>query len=112
MKRQSTTNEHLSTLSVGCMEMGETHVEQQALSVSHIVNYSKTLISIKGNIQESMAVPVPKSNFTSFKSRLKHNTEQTAANIDPKTFRNVARNTLKRVDACLRKGGGHFQHLL
>jgi hypothetical protein len=43
---------------------------------------------------------------------LKHNTEQTAANIDPEIFRKVARNTVKMVDACLREGGGYFQHLL
>jgi hypothetical protein len=43
---------------------------------------------------------------------LKHNTEQTITNIDPETLRKVARNTLKRVDACLQEGGGHFQHLV
>jgi hypothetical protein len=43
---------------------------------------------------------------------VEHNIEQTVANIDPQTLRKVARNTLKREDACLREGGGHFQHLL
>jgi hypothetical protein len=42
----------------------------------------------------------------------KHSTEQTVASTDPETLRKVARNTLKRVNACLRGGGGHFQHLL
>jgi hypothetical protein len=42
---------------------------------------------------------------------LKHNIEQAVANIDPETLREVARNTLKRVDDCLQEGGGHFQHL-
>jgi hypothetical protein len=38
--------------------------------------------------------------------------EQTVANSDPETHRKVARNTLKRVDACLLEGDGHYQHLL
>jgi hypothetical protein len=42
---------------------------------------------------------------------LKHNIEQTIDNTDPETLRKVARNTQK-VDACLREGKGHFQHLL
>jgi hypothetical protein len=55
------------------------------------------------------------SNVTSRENSLllsvKHNTEQTVANTDPETLRKVARNTLKRVDACLRDGG-HFQYML
>jgi hypothetical protein len=43
---------------------------------------------------------------------LKHNIEQTVASTEPETFRKVTRNALKRVDAFLREGGGHFQHLL
>jgi hypothetical protein len=43
---------------------------------------------------------------------LKHNIEQTLANIDPETLRKVARTTLKKGDARLRESGGHFQHLL
>jgi hypothetical protein len=43
---------------------------------------------------------------------VKHNIEETAANTDPETFRIVARNTQKRVDACLPEGGGRFQRLL
>jgi hypothetical protein len=39
---------------------------------------------------------------------LKLNTEQTAGNTDPETLRKVTGNTLRRVDACLREGGGHF----
>jgi hypothetical protein len=39
---------------------------------------------------------------------LKQDIDQTVANIDPETLRKVARNTLKRVDACFREGGGHF----
>jgi hypothetical protein len=39
---------------------------------------------------------------------LKHNLEQTIANIDPETLRKVAQNTVKWMDACLREGGGHF----
>jgi hypothetical protein len=44
--------------------------------------------------------------------KLKHNIEQTVANIGQETLRIVARNTLKRVDACLWERGGYFQHLL
>jgi hypothetical protein len=43
---------------------------------------------------------------------LKHNIEQTVANIDPETLGKVALNTFKKVDACLRKGWGRFHHLL
>jgi hypothetical protein len=43
---------------------------------------------------------------------LKHNIEQPVANTDPETLRKVTRNTLKRVDTCLREGGENFQHLL
>jgi CMP-N-acetylneuraminic acid synthetase len=35
---------------------------------------------------------------------LKHNTEQTVINTDSETLRKIARNTTKRVDACLREG--------
>jgi hypothetical protein len=41
-----------------------------------------------------------------------HNIEQIVANTNPETLCKIARNTLKRVDACLREGDGHFQHLL
>jgi hypothetical protein len=43
---------------------------------------------------------------------LKHNTKQTVANSDPETFRKVAQNTLKWMDAGLRESDGHFKHLL
>jgi hypothetical protein len=43
---------------------------------------------------------------------LKHNIEQTVANIDPEKLRKVARNKLKCVDACFREVGGYFQHVL
>jgi hypothetical protein len=43
--------------------------------------------------------------------KVKHNAEQTFAKIYPETLRKVARNTLKRADACLRDDGGHFQKL-
>jgi hypothetical protein len=41
-----------------------------------------------------------------------NNTEQTVAKIDTETLRKVARNTLKRENAFLWEGGGHFQHLV
>jgi hypothetical protein len=43
---------------------------------------------------------------------LKHNTEANVNSVNEQTLRNVAWNIVKRVDACLYEGGGHFQHLL
>jgi hypothetical protein len=43
---------------------------------------------------------------------LKHNIEANVTSINEQTLRNVASNFVKRVDACLHEGGGHFQHLL
>jgi hypothetical protein len=45
------------------------------------------------------------SNNSRSLGELKHNVEQSVANTDPETLGNVARNTLERVDACLREGG-------
>jgi hypothetical protein len=42
----------------------------------------------------------------------KHNIEANVNSINEQTLRKVARNIVKRVDACLHEGGGHFQHLL
>jgi hypothetical protein len=42
---------------------------------------------------------------------LEHCTEQAVAGIDQQTLREGARNSVKKVNACLKKGGGHFQHL-
>jgi hypothetical protein len=43
---------------------------------------------------------------------LKRDIERTVASVEPETFRKVVRNVLKHGDACLREGGGRFQHLL
>jgi hypothetical protein len=43
---------------------------------------------------------------------LKLNFEQIVADMDTETLCIVTRNTPKRVHACLRECGGHFQHLL
>jgi hypothetical protein len=61
-----------------------------------------------------LPVGISKRNSNNPRSleELKHSTEQTVANTDPKHFRKVARKTRKRVDACLRESGGHFQQLL
>jgi hypothetical protein len=39
------------------------------------------------------------------------NIEQTVVNPDPETLCRVTQKVLKRVDACLQEGGGHFQLL-
>jgi hypothetical protein len=43
---------------------------------------------------------------------LEHNIEVIVTSKNEQTLWNVARNIVKRVDACLHEGGGHFQHLL
>jgi hypothetical protein len=54
------------------------------------------------------------SNNPRSSEELKHSIEPAVANTDQETltFQNVVRNTLKRVDACLREGGERFQRLL
>jgi hypothetical protein len=42
---------------------------------------------------------------------LEHKTEEAVAGTDQQTLREGARNSVKRGKACLKKGGGHFQHL-
>lgn len=44
--------------------------------------------------------------------QLKFNIAQAVLNIQPQTLKTVARNVLKRVEACIREDGGHFQHLI
>jgi hypothetical protein len=44
--------------------------------------------------------------------KVEHDIKQTIANTGPEAVRKIARNTLKIVDACVREGGGLFQHLL
>jgi hypothetical protein len=51
------------------------------------------------------------SNIPRSFEKLKHNTEQTSANIYPETLRKVAQYTLKRVDASLSNCGEHFERL-
>ena len=43
---------------------------------------------------------------------LKHDTEQAVAGTDQRTYGKFTRDTMKRVSASLRKGRGHFQHIL
>jgi hypothetical protein len=56
------------------------------------------------------------SNIASHRNRLllilKRDIERTVASLEPETFRKVVRNALQHGDACLREGGGRFQHLL
>jgi hypothetical protein len=52
------------------------------------------------------------SNHPRSLEEMKHNNEQTVASTDPETISKFALNILNRVDACLREGSGHFQHLL
>jgi hypothetical protein len=51
------------------------------------------------------------SNNPGSLEELKHNIEQTVANIDSETLRIFMKHT-KWVDAYLREGGGHFHNLL
>ncbi|XP_075213932.1 uncharacterized protein LOC142320138 isoform X2 [Lycorma delicatula] len=44
--------------------------------------------------------------------QLKVNIEQALLNIQPQTLKKVARNAVKRIEACIQEDGGHFQHLL
>jgi hypothetical protein len=50
------------------------------------------------------------SNNPQILKKLKHNIEHTVTNIDPERLRKLVGITLKRVDACLLEGSGHFQH--
>jgi hypothetical protein len=51
------------------------------------------------------------SNNPRSSEELKHNTEQLLPTLTQKIF-TKSRETLKSVDAYLREGGEHFQHLL
>jgi hypothetical protein len=59
-------------------------------------------------MSERQSVPQNPRNL----EELKHNIEANVTSINEQTLRNVARNIVKRVDACMHEGGGHFQHLL
>jgi hypothetical protein len=52
------------------------------------------------------------SNNPRSSEELQHDIEQIVTDTAQRTLRKVARNTLKGVDAGLKEGGGHFQHLL
>lgn len=52
------------------------------------------------------------SNNSRTSEEIKHNTDQTVANINPETLRKFVRNTMKRANARLRESGGHFQRLV
>jgi hypothetical protein len=42
----------------------------------------------------------------------KGNISETIASINQRTLRQVAKNLVKRVNACVQDNGGHFQRLL
>ena len=46
------------------------------------------------------------------KHRRSRSVFRTIANIDVATLQRVANNAVKRAQACIEEGGGHFQHLL
>jgi len=44
--------------------------------------------------------------------QLKMNIARAIEEVNERTLRKVARNTVKRVDKCIEMNGQHFQHLL